>query len=45
MNRIYSRISGHPVSALIVFMFAVFALGSIGVEITRINIRFAMMTS
>ena len=45
MERISSRIGRHPTAWLVAFMFAVFVLGSLGVEIVRINIRFAMMTA
>ena len=45
MNRISSWIAKHPTPSLAVFMFAVFSLGTVGVEITRINIRFALMTA
>ena len=44
MTRIKEWIAGHPVAALTIFMFVVFSLGAIGVEISRINIRFALMT-
>ena len=44
MNRITEWIAGHRIASLIMFMFAVFTLGTIGVEIVRINIRFALMT-
>lgn len=44
MTRIKEWIAGHPIASLTIFMFAVFTLGSVGVEIVRINIRFAMMT-
>lgn len=44
MTRIKEWIAGHPIASLTLFMFAVFTLGTIGVEIARINIRFAMMT-
>ena len=44
MNRITEWIAEHRIASLTMFMFAVFVLGTIGVEIVRINIRFAMMT-
>ena len=44
MTRIKEWIAGHPVAALTLFMFVVFSLGTVGVEISRINIRFALMT-
>ena len=44
MTRIKTWIAENPVTALAIFMFAVFSLGAIGVEISRINIRFALMT-
>ena len=44
MNRIKEWIAEHRIASLVLFMFAAFALGTIGVEIARINIRFAMMT-
>lgn len=45
MTRISSWIGKHPTASLVIFMFAAFALGNAGQEITRINIRFALMTS
>ena len=45
MNRISSCIAKHPVVSLAFYLFAVCAIGCIGVEIVQINIRFAMMTS
>ena len=34
----------HPVAALVAFVALVLSIGAMGMEITRINIRFAMMT-
>ena len=45
MNRISNQIAKHPIASLLLFMFVVFTLGTVGVEIVRINIRFAVMTS
>ena len=45
MTRISSWIGRHPTASLVIFMFAALALGNAGQEITRINIRFALMTS
>lgn len=44
MTRIEEWIAKHPVASLTLFMFAVFTIGSIGVDVIRINIRFALMT-
>ena len=44
MNRISAFVERRPIMSLAVFMFVVFTLGTIGVEIARINIRFALMT-
>lgn len=45
MNRIYSWMSKHPTATLVGLMFVVFSIGMIGVDIVRINIRFALMTA
>ena len=34
----------HPTAALAVFVMVMLSIGTLGMEITRINIRFAMMT-
>lgn len=44
IERIFKWCGRHPIAAVAVFMFVVFSLGSAGVEITRINIRFALMS-
>lgn len=44
MDRISAFVERRPIMSLAVFMFVVFSLGTIGVEIARINIRFALMT-
>jgi len=45
MNRINVWIEKHPVAALTAFLFAVLSIGTAGVEITKIDIRFALMTA
>ena len=45
MNRLVIWIGRHPVAALTAFMFAVLSIGTAGVEITKIDIRFALMTA
>lgn len=44
IDRIARWVSRHEVAAITIFMFVALSLGSAGVEITRINIRFALMS-